>query len=120
MSQKYSTYAAFFPFYLAEHSRPDTRAMHYFGTALGLLLFVAAVTTRNFWLVPAAFVTGYGFAFLAHHIFEKNRPATFTYPLWSFRADFHMFWLWLTGQLGETLKQHKIVPRAPDAGGAGA
>lgn len=118
MSEKISTYTEFFPFYLSEHSRPDTRALHYFGTALGLSLFAAAVLTGNGWLILAAFVSGYAFAFLAHALFEKNRPATFTYPVWSFFADFHMFWLWLTGQLGERLKQHNITPANP--GGAGA
>ncbi len=111
MSKRYTTYREFFPFYLEEHSLPETRAMHYFGTACGISLFVAGVVTGNGWLILLAFIMGYALAFLAHRLYEHNRPATFTHPLWSFRADFHMFWLWITGQLPETLARHNVTPR---------
>ena len=107
MARQYRSFTEFWPFYLREHSRPRTRALHYAGTTLVVAIAILAVATgRWIWLlaVPPA---GYGFAWLAHFAVEKNRPATFTYPLWSLAADFRMWWLWLTGRLGNELEQAK-------------
>lgn len=103
MSKRYTTFAEFWPFYLREHSRPGTRALHYIGTSLVVMVAVAAVVTGNWLLFAALPVAGYFFAWIAHFGLEKNRPATFTYPLWSLRADFRMWWFWLTGRLGREL-----------------
>ena len=99
MSKTYTTFAEFWPFYLREHSKPRTRALHYIGTTLVVLLALAALASGNYWLFIALPVAGYFFAWIAHYGVEKNRPATFTYPLWSLGADFKMWWLWLTGKL---------------------
>ena len=102
-SQKYRSFAEFWPFYLKEHSRPRTRALHYVGTTLVLAVAVFALMTGRWWWLLAMPVAGYFFAWIAHFTVEKNRPATFTYPLWSLYADFRMWWLWLTGRLGPEL-----------------
>jgi len=101
-------YRDFWPLYLAEHSQPATRALHYLGTALGLALLVAAAALDDWHLVPAAFVAGYAFAWIGHAFVERNRPATFTHPLWSLVSDFRMFGLWLAGRLGAELKRHGV------------
>jgi hypothetical protein len=105
MTDKLTTYSAFWPHYLREHARPATRALHFAGTACGLVLLIAAGVTGLAWLVLPAVVSGYAFAWLAHLLIEKNRPATFTYPLWSLISDFRMFFLWLTGRLGPELRK---------------
>ena len=105
MADKLSTYDAFWPYYLREHARPATRGLHYLGTAIGLALLAAAGMAGNPWLVLPAVVSGYAFAWLAHLLVERNRPATFTYPVWSLISDFRMFFLWLGGQLGPELRK---------------
>ena len=102
------SFAEFWPFYLREHARPRTRALHYAGTTLVVAIAVFALLTGRWGWLFAIPLAGYGFAWVAHFAVEKNRPATFTYPLWSLAADFRMWWLWLTGRLGRELEQAGI------------
>lgn len=103
MARLYQSFAEFWPFYLREHSRPQTRALHYVGTTLVVLIAVAALLSGRWAWFAALPLAGYAFAWVAHFGVEKNRPATFTYPLWSLAADFRMWALWLTGRLGPEL-----------------
>lgn len=109
VTREHSSFAEFWPYYLREHSRPRTRALHYAGTSLAVALAIFAVASGR-WLflamIPAA---GYLFAWIGHFVVEKNRPATFTYPLWSLVADFRMWGLWLTGRLGRELKRAGVA-----------
>ena len=104
-AERYTSFAAFWPFYLREHSKPSTRALHYVGTTLVVALGVFVVVTGRWWWLLGAPLAGYFFAWLAHFTLEKNRPATFTYPGWSLAADFRMWWLWLSGRLGPELER---------------
>lgn len=105
---RYATYEEFWPFYLSQHSKPATRLIHVIGTGLALLALVKAVICLSLaWLIAAP-VIGYGFAWIAHMTTERNRPATFTYPLWSLRGDLHMFVLFLTRCLENELQKHNI------------
>ena len=97
------TYSDFWPYYLQEHAKPATRNLHFFGTGLALASLLAAVATARPWLGLVALVAGYGPAWIAHFFVEKNRPATFTYPVWSLVSDFRMAGLWATGHLQDEL-----------------
>jgi len=98
------TYQDFWPFYLREHSKPATRALHYIGTSLGLCLWGAAAWIRDWRLLVAGLVVGYALAWVGHFFIQKNRPATFTYPVWSLISDYRMFFTWITGRLGPHLE----------------
>jgi hypothetical protein len=99
MSERYSSFEAFWPFYLQEHSKPATRWLHFVGTTLALSTVIGAVLGGRPLLALAAPLWGYGFAWVSHFLVEKNRPATFRYPLWSLIGDFKMWGLMLTGRL---------------------
>lgn len=103
MAREHQSFAEFWPFYLREHSKPRTRALHYAGTSLVVAIALFALLTGRWWWLLAMPLAGYGFAWIAHSRVERNRPATFTYPLWSLGADFKMWWMWLTGRLGPEL-----------------
>lgn len=95
-TRRIETYAEFWPFYLGEHSNPRCRALHFMGTTGHFLLVGVAMATLNPWWLPLSALSGYGFAWPAHFLVEKNRPATFTYPLWSLLSDYRM-WLHMAG-----------------------
>ena len=107
--ERSANYRAFWPRYLAEHGKAATRGLHFFGTALGLILLAGGIASGTWLLFPAALVCGYAFAWLAHAFVEHNRPATFTHPWWSFISDFRMLFAWLGGSLRDEL--------APQPGG---
>lgn len=93
----------FWPYYLQEHARPGTRALHYAGTSLVVALLAAAPVAGRWWMALALPIVGYGFAWIGHGLIERNRPATFRYPLWSLRADFVMWHRYLTGHMRRDL-----------------
>jgi hypothetical protein len=104
MVPKLTSYEEFWPYYVSEHSLPTTRTLHFVGTGLVLACFALGVLFSPWWLLAAPFA-GYGFAWVGHFFFEHNRPATFTYPLWSLRGDFRMFRLILLGRMGPELER---------------
>ena len=96
---RYQSFAEFYPFYLSEHSRCETRRIHFMGSALALLCLLWALLSGEARWFLAAVICGYGFAWFGHVFFEKNRPATFRYPLYSLMGDWKMFWQILTGKI---------------------
>ncbi len=97
--KEYKSFTAFYPFYLAEHSNRTCRRLHFIGSLLVLVTLAYALVMQNWWALIALPFVGYGFAWVGHFFFEKNRPATFTYPLYSFLGDWVMFKNILTGKL---------------------
>ena len=100
---EFRSFEEFWPFYLGEHRSRRSRALHVAGTAAALTCAGVALATRRPKLLALAPLLGYGPAWIGHYIIEKNRPATFTHPLWSLRGDLRMAALMATGQLREEL-----------------
>ncbi len=101
MADDYRSYDEFWPYYVAMHSKPLTRRLHFVGTVSGLLIAVAGLLRGRPRLVVALPVLGYGFAWPAHWFVEKNNPASFGHPLWSLRGDAQMIGYMLRGLDGE-------------------
>ncbi len=108
MGKKYQTFHDFYPFYLGQHRHPVCRALHFVGSSIVLALLLTLLITHDWWLAWLIPLSGYGFAWFGHFFFEKNRPATFTYPLYSFAGDWVMYVQLLTGKIG-------FKPRADEA-----
>lgn len=105
---RFPSFAAFWPYYLAQHRNPSTRIWHFAGLALAALLLALALVTGNWIWALAAPLAGYVLSWTGHWIAEGNRPATFKHPLWSLRGDFRMAALALTGRLENELARHEI------------
>eukprot|EP01027_Heterolobosea_sp_BB2_P020072 GEZU01028297.1.p2 GENE.GEZU01028297.1~~GEZU01028297.1.p2 ORF type:complete len:131 (+),score=37.05 GEZU01028297.1:51-443(+) len=88
----YASFKEFYPFYLGEHSDVVCRRLHFIGTSLVILLFTVALLFGNSSLLYALPVVGYGFAWIGHFFFEKNKPATFKHPIYSLMGDFVLWY----------------------------
>jgi hypothetical protein len=111
MAAAIRTYREFWPYYLNEHKRAETRALHLGGTSAATVLLIAGLFAGNLFLLLGAVFAGYAPAWFAHFALEKNHPATFRYPLWSLLSDFRMTATWLCGDLSRELKRAGIVER---------
>lgn len=99
MSQSFGSFREFYPYYLGEHSNAVCRRLHYLGSTLALICLALAFVRGSAWWALGALFCGYGFAWTGHFFFEKNRPATFSHPLYSFAADWVMLRDMLTGRI---------------------
>jgi hypothetical protein len=95
----YASFRDFYPFYLGEHANRTSRRLHVCGTVLAVTLLVAALASGRYALLAAVPIAGYGFAWLGHYVFEKNRPATFTHPFYSLAGDLRMMFEVLSGRM---------------------
>lgn len=98
MEKNFQSLKDFYPYYLAEHQKTPTRVLHFLGTLFVIALLTFFIVTGHFFLLILMPVVGYGFAWVSHLYFERNKPATFKYPLYSLASDFVLFWHLLTGQ----------------------
>lgn len=103
--QEYQSLKEFYPFYLSEHQNTSCRVLHFIGTGLILLSFLGFCLSLNFWFLLLIPVLGYGFAWVGHFFFEKNKPATFQYPAYSLASDFILFFDLLKGKESFKVKQ---------------
>lgn len=97
--ERYRSFEDFYPFYLSQHQTTVNRRLHFIGSVLVLVILAAVIAGASAWWLLAMPVVGYGFAWVGHFFFERNRPATFQYPVWSLMGDWLMFWQTLTGKM---------------------
>lgn len=101
----FRNYDDFFAFYMTQHADPGNRVLHTVGTIAGAAIMVGAFALHHPWYALLWVPVGYGCAWVGHFLLEKNTPATFGHPLWSFISDFRMVGLLLTGRIGPWLKK---------------
>lgn len=106
--EQFQSFEEFWPYYLAEHSDPTNRTLHFLGTMGAVATAGYAVAARKPKLLALAPVIGYGAAWIGHYFVEKNRPATFKHPLWSLIGDFKMAGMIATRQLDDELRRYGI------------
>jgi len=112
------TFEEFWDFYVGEHSAKATRVLHFIGTTAAMSLLAGGLLTRRRWMLLLAPIAGYGPAWIGHFFVEKNRPASFKYPLWSLQADFVMWWKMVNGKMDaeiERVAQKRTADAVKDA-----
>jgi len=99
MVKRISNYDEFWQFYLAEHTKPWTKKIHALGLILGLAFVFYAIASSEWVFLPLALLVSYGPIWMSHFFIEKNKPASFKYPFWSFISEFRMVYLFFRGKL---------------------
>jgi hypothetical protein len=98
MAERIKTLKEFYPYYLSEHKNGTSRLLHFIGTTLFFVFLMGAFLFDNMWFIVACPMAGYGFAWVGHFFFEKNKPATFKYPLFSLASDFILYFEIVNGK----------------------
>lgn len=98
-TQRFNTFAEFYPYYLGEHRNSTCRRLHFVGTSLVIALVAYTIASASWVLLITLPLAGYSFAWIGHFFFEKNRPATFRHPLYSLMGDFVMYRDMLVGKV---------------------
>jgi len=88
---KYQNLKEFYPFYISQHENKVCRRLHFIGTSFMILLLLFVFITGEWQKLIFLPLIGYGFAWVGHFFYEKNKPATFTYPWFSFVCDWIMY-----------------------------
>ena len=91
MEKRYTNFKDFYPYYLSEHSHKTTKLLHFIGTSISLYFLFNFFRTFDLVYIILSLLSGYGFAWVSHFFIEKNKPATFKYPFYSFIGDHLMF-----------------------------
>ena len=87
---KFTSFKDFYPYYLSEHNLRINKILHALGSLIALSFLIYMLYIGKYKFVPISFVFGYTFAWIGHFFFEKNKPATFKYPIYSFMGDWVM------------------------------
>jgi hypothetical protein len=98
MEKKFNNLKEFYPFYLSEHQNKTSRILHFIGTTCFFVLILAAIISSTYWLLFFVPIVGYGFAWIGHFFYEKNKPATFQYPFYSLASDFILYFDLILGK----------------------
>lgn len=106
-------FAEFWPYYVRQHARPGTRILHAIGSTLAIVCLALALTVSP-WILLAAPVIGYGFAWYGHFFVEHNKPATFGHPFWSLAADYRMLFLMMAGRMEAEVERYSVETPAEE------
>jgi hypothetical protein len=109
METKITSFKEFYPFYLSQHTNKICRLLHVIGTTVVLALTFTSILYLNPALLILVPIAGYGFAWVGHFFFEKNKPATFKYPWWSLKSDFKMYFDILSNRLSLDATKDKTL-----------
>lgn len=99
MERRFKNLTHFYTFYLAEHSDPRNRRLHFFGCLAVIVIILYSLLAQVWLALVLVPLTGYGLAWIGHFFIEKNKPATFKYPIYSLLADWKMFLEIITGKI---------------------
>lgn len=89
--KKFESFSEFYPFYLSQHGDRPNRRLHFTGLLTALVILAIAIIFQKWVLLILLPIFGYGFSWIGHFFFERNKPATFKYPLYSIMGDIVMF-----------------------------
>jgi hypothetical protein len=103
-------YHEFYRFYLTEHRNIMSRRLHVAGSSIGLYFFSKAIIQRKPKYFLYGLASGYACAWIGHFIFEKNKPASFKQPLYSFVSDWRMFADVLRGNISLINRDQDKIP----------
>ena len=109
IDKRHTSLSSFYLYYLYEHRHSANRVLHYIGTSGVIALLILSILWQYWILLAFIPLVGYGFAWIGHGLVERNKPATFSYPLYSLASDFIMFFQWITGRLSgqlEAMEKH--------------
>ncbi len=102
---QFKNFAEFWPYYLRQHAKPETRALHIAGTTVAGVSLAAFLATGQKRYLALALAGSYGPAWVSHAQIELSKPASFQHPLWSLRADLLMYSMWLSGTLDQEMSR---------------
>jgi hypothetical protein len=105
-AKRIQTYKEFWPFYVKEHVKTANRFLHFIGTSIGFACLLNFALTLDGKFILMGLIAGYAFAWIGHFVIEKNRPATFKYPFWSFISDWKMWFMTLTGRMNSEIQKY--------------
>lgn len=115
------SFEEFWDFYVRAHSNPTNRKLHFIGTSLAGVMIAGGLLMRRPSLLIVAPIVGYGFSWVGHFVFEKNKPASFDHPVWSFKADMLMWRKIASGEMDAEVERvmagEKAAPTNADADG---
>lgn len=112
MDERLESFEEFWPFYVREHQKKLTRQLHFIGTTAAIGCLAAGLVTRSKLLLLMAPIAGYGPAWVSHFLIEKNKPASFQYPLWSLAADLLMWSKTIAGTMEDEIMAVMEAERA--------
>lgn len=114
MEQRFKRFEDFYPHYLNEHKKAGTRRTHFLGTSVFIGLFLYAIISGWYWGILLGAASAYGMAWVGHYFIEKNKPATFKYPVWSLLGDFKLYFELISGKESFSSESHQPLSEEGD------